>query len=85
MSWLKLKDQEKRVLKKLDNEKKKWNDEQKLNKKPVSVEDVYEMISDTVGVPINKLDTKESKNLLNENLITKKVIGQEDIFCINHL
>lgn len=74
-----LRDQEKRVLKKLDNEKKKWNDEQKLNKKPVSVEDVYEMISDTVGVPINKLDTKESKNLLNlENLITKKVIGQED-------
>jgi ATP-dependent Clp protease ATP-binding subunit ClpC len=74
-----LRDQEKSVLKKLDQEKIKWNNEQKLNKKPIHVDDVYEMISDTVGVPINKLDSTESKNLLSlEKNITKRVIGQDD-------
>ena len=74
-----LRDQERKILKKLDNEKKKWNKEQQLNKKPISVDDVYNIITDITGVPINKLDTKETKSLLSlEKTISKNVIGQDD-------
>lgn len=74
-----LRDEEKKIIKKLDSEKKRWNDEQKENKKEVTVDDVYNLITNMTGVPITKLDTKESKNLLNlEKTISKNVIGQDD-------
>ena len=74
-----LRDEEKKVLKKLESEKKKWNDEQQVNRKEVSVEDVYNLITSMTGVPISKLDTKESKSLLSlEKTISKNVIGQDD-------
>jgi ATP-dependent Clp protease ATP-binding subunit ClpC len=74
-----LRDGERKILKKLENEKKKWNDDQQVNKKPVVVEDVYNMITNITGVPITKLDTKETKSLLSlEKTISKDVIGQDD-------
>jgi ATP-dependent Clp protease ATP-binding subunit ClpC len=74
-----LRDEERKILKKLENEKKKWNDDQQVNKKPVVVEDVYNMITNITGVPITKLDTKETKSLLSlEKTISKDVIGQDD-------
>lgn len=74
-----LRDQERKVLKKLEREKEKWNEEQQTNRKPIVVEDVYNMITDITGVPISKLDTKETKSLLSlEKTISKSVIGQDD-------
>jgi len=74
-----LRDEERKILKKLESEKKKWNDDQKENKKPITINDVYDLITNMTGVPITKLDTKESKNLLSlEKTISKNVIGQED-------
>jgi ATP-dependent Clp protease ATP-binding subunit ClpC len=78
-----LRDEERKILKKLDIEKSKWNQEQKENKKPVYVDDVYNMITNMTGVPINKLDTKETKSLLSlEKTISKNVIGQDDAVSI---
>ena len=74
-----LRDNEKKVIKKLESEKKKWSVEQKLNKKPVIIDDVYNIITEMTGVPITKLDTKETKNLLSlEKTISKNVIGQDN-------
>jgi len=74
-----LRDQERKVLKKLEREKEKWNEEQQINRKPIHVDDVYNMITNITGVPINKLDTKETKSLLSlEKTISKDVIGQDD-------
>ena len=74
-----LRDEERKILKKLESEKKKWNDDQKENKKPITINDVYDLITNMTGVPITKLDTKESKNLLSlEKTMSKNVIGQED-------
>jgi len=74
-----LRDEERKILKKLESEKKKWNDDQKENKKPIVVNDVYNLITNMTGVPITKLDSKESKNLLSlEKTISKNVIGQDD-------
>lgn len=75
----KLRDEERKIISKLENEKKKWLEKQKDNKTPISLDDVYNIISDMTGVPITKLDTKETEKLLSlENVLTSKVIGQEE-------
>jgi ATP-dependent Clp protease ATP-binding subunit ClpC len=75
----KLRDEERKVNLKLDEEKKKWMDSQKDNKIPVSIDDVYSVVSEMTGVPITKLDTKETTNLLNmEKTLSAKVIGQDE-------
>lgn len=75
----KLRDEERKIFKKLEDEKDKWAVSQKENKTPVSVEDVYNMVSDMTGVPISKLDSKETEKLLTlENTLSSKVIGQDD-------
>jgi ATP-dependent Clp protease ATP-binding subunit ClpC len=75
----KLRDEERKILQKLDEEKQKWLDKLKDNKTPVTTEDVYEIISNITGVPISKLDSKETDKLLKmEDLLSSKVIGQPD-------
>jgi len=75
----KLRDEEKKVVGKLDEEKFKWLEKQKDNKIPVSIDDVYEIISQMTGVPISKLDNKETQKLLQlEELLSEKVIGQPE-------
>jgi ATP-dependent Clp protease ATP-binding subunit ClpC len=79
----KLRDEEKKIIQKLEDEKIKWNESQKENKKPIVVDDVYEIVTEMTGVPINKMDSKETKNLLQlEKLISKKVIGQDEAVSI---
>ena len=75
----KLRDGERKVLEKLEDEKKKWSEKQRDNKIPVSVDDVYDIITNMTGVPITKLDTKETEKLLKmEDILSAKVIGQEE-------
>lgn len=75
----KLRDEEKKIITKLEDEKLKWSDKQKNNKTPVSVSDVYDIVSDMTGVPITKLDTKETQKLLKlESILSAKVIGQNE-------
>lgn len=78
-----LRDEEKGLVLQLENEKLAWEERSKDDKKPISVQDVYEIISNSTGVPINKLDAKESSNLLKlEETISKKVIGQDEAIAI---
>lgn len=75
----KLRDEEKDSRKKYVTEKEKWEKSCLENKIPVTVEDVYEIISQMTGVPISKLDNKEVQKLLDlENILSKKVIGQSE-------
>ena len=75
----KLRDEERKVMKKLDTEKEKWAESQRDNRIPVIVDDVYEMVTFMTGVPISKLDDKETQNLLNlETKLSERVIGQEE-------
>ena len=75
----KLRDQEKKVINKLDEEKNKWSEKQKDNKTPVSIDDVYNIVTDMTGVPITKLDSKETQKLLKlEEILSAKVIGQTE-------
>ncbi len=75
----KLRDQERSVVDKLELEKKKWLEGQKSKKVPVSIDDVYSVVSEMTGVPITKLDKKETEKLLTmEKNISAKVIGQDE-------
>ena len=75
----KLRDEEKKLLLKLETEKQKWTESLKENKTPVTVDDVYNIVSEMTGVPITKLDKKETEKLLKmESLLSSKVIGQDE-------
>ena len=75
----KLRDEERKLTEKLEAEKVNWAESQKTNKVPVSIDDVYEIISNMNGVPITKLDDKESERLLKmEETLSSKVIGQDE-------
>lgn len=79
----KLRDEGQKLITKLEEEKKKWMEEREGNKTPVHIEDVYEIISNMTGVPIAKLDSKETEKLLNlEKILTSKVIGQDEAVSI---
>jgi ATP-dependent Clp protease ATP-binding subunit ClpC len=75
----KLRDEERKILTRLESEKLKWTDGLKDNKTPITVDDVYEIVTEMTGVPITKLDDKETEKLLKmESLLSEKVIGQDE-------
>jgi len=79
----KLRDEEKKILTKLENEKDKWTQKQKDNLIPIVVDDVYQIISDITGIPISKLDNDETEKLLKlEERLSSKIIGQNDAISI---
>jgi ATP-dependent Clp protease ATP-binding subunit ClpC len=74
----KLRDEEKKLNLKFETEKNKWSESLKENKTPVTIDDVYQIISEITGVPITKLDSKETEKLLKmEEILSSKVIGQD--------
>jgi ATP-dependent Clp protease ATP-binding subunit ClpC len=74
-----LRDRERRILLKLDTEKKKFEEELTSNKKTIPEELVYDVVSNMTKIPITKLNSDETKLLsgLTESL-SNKVIGQND-------
>jgi ATP-dependent Clp protease ATP-binding subunit ClpC len=79
----KLRDEEKKILKKLETEKEKWLSSLDTNKIPITVDDVYAIVTNMTGIPISKLDSKETEKLLKmEEILSTKVIGQDDAIGI---
>ena len=74
-----LRDKERRILDKLDLEKKKFESELTNSKKEVTEDLVYDVVSNMTKIPISKLNSNETLLLskLDENL-NKKVIGQSE-------
>jgi ATP-dependent Clp protease ATP-binding subunit ClpC len=74
-----LRDKEKKVLQKLDDEKKKFEDGLNTKKKEVSLELVYDVVSNMTKIPVSKLNADDAKALidLDENL-NNRVIGQSE-------
>jgi len=78
-----LRDEGKKLANKIIEIKSKFEEDCKLNKKVISVDDVYHIITEMTGVPIAKLDNKETEKLLKmEEILNKKVIGQEEAISI---
>jgi ATP-dependent Clp protease ATP-binding subunit ClpC len=74
-----LRDKEHRILNKLDQEKKKFEDELNVKKKPVTIDLVYEVVSNMTKIPMSKLNSDESKSLSDlEKNLGESVIGQPE-------
>lgn len=79
----KLKSEEKKIGEKLAKEKEKWYDTLGKTREIVSVDDVYEMVTNMTKIPISKMDDDESEKLLKlQNNLSSVVIGQNDAIDI---
>ncbi len=73
-----LRDQESKLIKKLDDSKQEWEEESKSAKYPVNEEDIAEVVSMMTGIPVTKVAQKESKKLVGMNdRLKKHIIGQD--------
>ena len=73
-----LRDKEKKLLDKLDQEKKKFEEQLSKDKQKVNLEDVYDVVSNMTKIPVNKMSVDDTKALLNlDKHIVGTVIGQD--------
>ena len=73
-----LRDKEKRLLDKLDFEKKKFEKEKNLVRKDITEQMVYDVVSVMTKIPVSKLTSDEKTSLLDlETNLNKTVIGQD--------
>ncbi len=73
-----LRDQESKLIKKLETSKKEWEDESKAAKYPVNDDDIAEVVSMMTGIPVTKVAQQENKKLVGmTDKIKKFVIGQD--------
>ena len=74
-----LRDKEKRVLNKLEQEKKKFEESLNSQRKEINVDLVYDVVSNMTKIPISKLNADETKSLADmESNLNNKVIGQSE-------
>jgi len=74
-----LRDREKNVLQKLEDEKKKFEDELKSSKRGIPEELIYEVVSNMTKIPVSKINVDEKNSLVNlEDSLNSNVIGQEE-------
>ena len=73
-----LRDKEKKLLDKLDSEKRKFEEAMEKDKQKISVEDVYDVVSNMTKIPVNKMSVDDKTTLLNlDKELMGKVIGQD--------
>ncbi len=74
-----LRDQEKRLNRKLETAKRKWKDTEDEFLATVTEDDVAEVVAMMTGIPVKKVAKSESQRILEmENELKKLIIGQDD-------
>ncbi|MDX1763968.1 MAG: ATP-dependent Clp protease ATP-binding subunit [bacterium] len=72
-------DQEDKLKEKFNNAKQQWRDERESKKSKVDEDDIAYIISKMTGVPIFKLEEKESEKLLRmEEALHERIVGQDE-------
>lgn len=75
-----LRDEEKKVRTDLENLNKKWIQERDQRRPQVNVESIAAIVSQWTGIPIIRLEEKESERLMHiEGKIRERVIGQDEV------
>ena len=73
-----LRDKEKKLLDKLESEKIKFEEQLIKDKQKISLEDVYDVVSNMTKIPVSKMSLDDSKALINlDKELIGKVIGQD--------
>jgi ATP-dependent Clp protease ATP-binding subunit ClpC len=74
-----LRDKEKKLITKLDAEKKKFEEQMQKEKQKISIEDVYSVVSTMTNIPVSKMNVDDNKALINlDKSLIDKVIGQNN-------
>jgi ATP-dependent Clp protease ATP-binding subunit ClpC len=74
-----LRDKEKKLLVKLEQEKIKFEEQLAKEKQIILLEHVYDVVSNMTKIPVNKMSVDDAKSLLElDKNLTGKVIGQDD-------
>lgn len=74
-----LRDREKEIKAKLEEERKKWAEEKGKGEPVVTAEDIAEVVSRWTGIPVTRLQEEEADKLTKmEELIHKRLINQEE-------
>ena len=74
-----LRDKERKILVKLDSEKKRFEEESSLNRVPITEEQVYDVVSTMTKIPVSKMTIDDTNALISmDGTLKSKVIGQDD-------
>ena len=75
----KLRDDEKRVEKKLVEAQNRWHEDSKLNRVTVDENEIADVVSMMTNIPVNKIVSTEKNKLSKlEKIIKDKIIGQDE-------
>jgi ATP-dependent Clp protease ATP-binding subunit ClpC len=73
-----LRDKEKKLLDKLEQEKRKFEEDMSKDKQVVELNDVYDVVSNMTKIPVSKMSVDDTKALINlDKHIVGTVIGQD--------
>jgi ATP-dependent Clp protease ATP-binding subunit ClpC len=74
-----LRDKERKITSKLEDEKKKFEESLNTKKKEVTLELVYDVVSNMTKIPVSKLNADDTKALVDLDVnLNNKVIGQPE-------
>jgi ATP-dependent Clp protease ATP-binding subunit ClpC len=74
-----LRDNESKMIRKLEQAKEEWEEESKTKRYPVNEEDIAEVVSMMTGIPVSKVAQSESNKLVGMSSdIKKAIIGQDE-------
>ena len=74
-----LRDTEKKLIDKLENEKRKFEEQLEKDKQQILLTDVYDVVSNMTKIPVSKMSVDDTKALLNlDKVLMDKVIGQDE-------
>ena len=74
-----LRDKEKKLLTKLEQEKQKFEEQLSKEKQTILLENVYDVVSNMTKIPVNKMSVDDTKALLDlDKSLIDKVIGQNN-------
>ncbi|HOY14941.1 MAG TPA: ATP-dependent Clp protease ATP-binding subunit, partial [Saprospiraceae bacterium] len=74
-----LRDNESKLLRRLEQAKEEWEEESKTKRYPVGEEEIAEVVSMMTGIPVMKVAQSESKKLVTmSDDIQASIIGQDD-------
>ncbi|MDR4987379.1 MAG: ATP-dependent Clp protease ATP-binding subunit [Bacteroidales bacterium] len=75
----KFRDQERELIEKLEEEKRRWEKESQLHREIVSEQNVSEVVSMMTGVPVQRIALNEGERLISmEKDLEKSVVGQSE-------
>ena len=74
-----LRDSERKLQETLEREKRKWEEEAKINRQTVSEENVAEVVAMMTGIPVKRIARHEGERLIHmEEELDQSVIGQKE-------